>query len=135
MKTVASRLRNRRMGLCLTQAELAQKIEVSRSAVAQWESHAGSLPSTASFTSLAAVLGCNFEWLATGRGPRSADSVSPGEDSAAAAVDFRYFARDDAEEQLIAAFRELDEYDQEVVSTLVGSLRAKPKLTRRRQAA
>jgi transcriptional regulator with XRE-family HTH domain len=134
MKTVASRLRNCRMHLGLTQAALAQRIEVSRSAVAQWESHDGSLPSTASFTQLAAALGCSFEWLATGRGPRSASSDASNDASAATAVDLRSFARDDAEEQLLGDFRELDEYDQETVTQLVQALRNKPKV-RRREAA
>lgn len=133
--TFAARLRSCRIGLRLTQAELATRLNVSRSAVAQWESDSGSLPSTASFTSLAATLACSFEWLATGRGQRTLDSGAVPETSAAAAVDFRFFARDDAEEQLMAGFRDLDSHDRDIVSTLVASLQARPRFARRREAA
>lgn len=131
MSSAASRLRSHRAELGWTQGELAQKLSVSRSAVAQWENDEGSLPSTASFMKLAVVLGCSFEWLATGQGTRESGTAAP-EDSAAAAVDLRYFARSDAEEQMISAFRVLVESDQKLVGSLLSSMQDKTRMARRR---
>lgn len=71
-KNVALRIRSARQAARLTQADLAARLRVSRSAVAQWENASGSTPATAHFAGLAQVLGCTFEWLATGRGRRMA---------------------------------------------------------------
>lgn len=132
MISAASRLRSHRAGLGWTQGELAKKLGVSRSAVAQWENEEGSLPSTASYMKLAVVLGCSFEWLATGQGARESGAAAP-EDSAAAAVDLRYFARSDAEERVISAFRALEESDQKTVASLLSSLEDKTRMARRRE--
>jgi transcriptional regulator with XRE-family HTH domain len=111
----------------MTQGELAAMLCVSRSAVAQWESANGSAPSTSSFAGLAVVLGCSFEWLATGRGPRSSerrDGVSDEDDLGA--VERRHFARDDEEEQLIEAFRTLDDFDRAALLSLAETLSGRP---------
>lgn len=133
-RSVALRIRSARRAARMTQGELASMLCVSRSAVAQWESANGSAPSTSSFAGLAVALGCTFEWLATGRGPRS-----PGRrESAAAAgeieaVQRRHFARDDEEEQLIEAFRTLDEFDRGAILSLAETLSGRPLRTRRQR--
>lgn len=136
-KQIALRVRSARQAARLTQAELAARLGLSRSAVAQWESATGSVPSTASFAGLAAALGCHFEWLATGQGPRApVRRASPDpQGEPAQAVDFRYFARDDEEERLIEAFRALDDFDRTAVMTLVETLSARPVRARRREHA
>jgi hypothetical protein len=93
------------------------------------------VPSSASFASLAVTLGCSFEWLATGKGPRLADSRAgrAPEETAEAAVVFRHFARDDEEEQLIVAFRELDPFDRATVVALTETLSARPTRSVRRR--
>lgn len=77
-KYVALRIRSARQAVRLTQADLAVRLHVSRSAVAQWENASGSTPATAHFAGLAQVLGCTFEWLATGRGRRMARGPEAG---------------------------------------------------------
>lgn len=52
----------------LTQQQLAERIGVQRSAVAQWERLHGTRPASARLVAVALVTGVNFDWLATGRG-------------------------------------------------------------------
>lgn len=53
----------------LSQAELARRIGVSRSAVAQWEREFTE-PSAGHLRRLAEVARCSYDWLANGIGPR-----------------------------------------------------------------
>jgi transcriptional regulator with XRE-family HTH domain len=118
----------------LTQAQLAAMLNLSRSAIAQWECASGSMPSTASFAALAAALDCSFEWLVTGKGPRLAKNRTgvSSECCSDNTVMSRYFARSDEEEQLIEAFRELDAFDRAAVVTLMETLSARPMRLRGR---
>lgn len=136
-KQIALRIRSARQAARLTQSELAAALNLSRSAVAQWESASGSAPSTASFARLAAALGCTFEWLATGQGPRSATrrATSGVDDDVPPAVLYRHFAHNDEEEQLIEAFRALDDFDRAAVVVLTETLSARPQRSRRARAA
>jgi transcriptional regulator with XRE-family HTH domain len=121
MMGIATRIRTARLASGRSQAELARLLDVSRSAVAQWESPDGSDPSAANLARLATMLECSFEWLATGRGGRL--SHRPRRDQAAAeAVQLRYFAHDDAEENLLAGFRTLDGLDKKAVAALIDAL-------------
>lgn len=133
-KNIALRIRSARQAARLTQMKLAGMLNVSRSAVAQWESASGSSPSTANFAGLAVALECSFEWLAIGKGPRRASrrgSAASG-DHPEPAVTLRHFARSDEEEQLIEAFRELDVFDRAAVIGLSETLSARPLRLRRR---
>jgi transcriptional regulator with XRE-family HTH domain len=66
-KEVGSRIRAAREGLGMTQAALAQRVGVSRSAVAQWETgRSGQVGSN--LTQIAAVLEVGIEHLLLGRG-------------------------------------------------------------------
>lgn len=135
-KSIALRIRSARQAARLTQAQLSTMLNLSRSAVAQWESASGSTPSTTHFADLAAALGCSFEWLATGKGTRHAtrrvDAAS--EENGEFAVVHRHFARSDEEEQLIEAFRELDAFDRAAVVGLTENLSARPLRKRRLSA-
>lgn len=51
----------------LSQQALADLINISRSALAQWETEL-SRPTLESLRKISEVLGVSFEWLATGRG-------------------------------------------------------------------
>lgn len=132
-KQIALRIRSARQAARLTQSELAAALNLSRSAVAQWESASGSAPSTANFARLAATLGCTFEWLATGQGSRS-NTRRPAfgrDDDPSPAVLYRLFAHNDEEEQLIEAFRTLDDFDRAAVVVLTETLSARPQRARR----
>ena len=133
-KQIAMRIRSARQAARLTQSELAALLNLSRSAIAQWESRSGCAPSTTSFARLAAALDCSFEWLATGKGVRHPGTriAARHDEVAEATVISRYFARDDAEERIIEAFRELDAFDRDAVLVLVEALSARPQRTRMR---
>lgn len=114
----------------MTQTELARRLDVSRSAVAQWERKAGSNPVASNLQKLACALDCSFEWLATGRGPRQ-PVKSNGQDAETTAM-LRHFARDEAEDQLLLLFRGLDDRDQGVLLMVAGSLCGSPAKGRKR---
>lgn len=63
------RIRRARRLALVSQNELARRVGVNRSAVAQWESASSTTcPSVGHLIDLAVETGVNFEWLATGRG-------------------------------------------------------------------
>jgi transcriptional regulator with XRE-family HTH domain len=128
LRSQSHRIRQARRTSKLTQTGLAQKLGVSRSAVAQWENPGGSQPSTANLARLAGALECSFEWLATGRSARSA---APGEHIDAAVV-MRHFARDDVEEHLLGVFRALDEVDRQAVVAMADALSLRQRPSRRK---
>lgn len=64
------RIRKARKSKGLSQAGLAKKLGVNRSAVANWEC-AASMPCSARLERLAIATDVSFEWLATGRGKPS----------------------------------------------------------------
>ncbi len=101
--SLSIRIRQARRRLSLSQAGLAQRIGVHRSAVAQWESSDGANPTTTHLSHIASVADVSFEWLATGRGrmpvSNSDDDVTP--------VSLDYLARDAQEEALLRWFRQL----------------------------
>lgn len=121
VKSAASRIRLARRAAGLTQNDLARDLQVSRSAVAQWERSEGSNPAASNLEKLAVTLACSFEWLATGRGTRNAN-----DNAESAAVVLRHFAKDDAEEHLLAVFRELDGLDRKAVISLADTLSMRP---------
>lgn len=66
-----TRMRLARRHIGLSQAELAERVGVHRSAVSHWESPGGHSPSLSNIRRVAKVANVHFEWLATGRGPMS----------------------------------------------------------------
>lgn len=68
MLSMSTRIRRARSAAKLSQTQLATVVGVQRSAVAQWESAAGTTPSLGHLTQVAIATGVYFEWLATGRG-------------------------------------------------------------------
>lgn len=69
MTAMPSRIRRARTSKKLSQAELARRVGVERSAVTQWERSEGTTPSVSHLCRIAVETGVCFEWLATGRGP------------------------------------------------------------------
>lgn len=76
MPTLDNRIRRARSLAGLTQADLALRVGVQRSAVAQWESPNGSLPSMEHLIAIAVQTGVSLEWLGTGRGAARPDEVA-----------------------------------------------------------
>ena len=133
-RAMATRMRLIRRAANLTQAELASQMGMSRSAVAQWESPSGSSPSAENLSRLAVKLNCSYEWLATGRGSRSANQRGTGHPAEDPAEVLRFFASTDAEEHLLATFRQLESWDQDVVGSLADLLATRPGSATRRVA-
>lgn len=70
MSKLSQRVLEARKAIGLSQEALALELNVSRSAVAQWEMRNGTSPSVENLIALARRTGLSFEYLATGRGPR-----------------------------------------------------------------
>lgn len=102
MAALADRIKDSRKVARLTQAELARRIGVQPSAVAQWESTRGTAPTVQNLIKIATVTSVSFEWLATGRGS-SRRRVHV--DSTAIRVDD--FAHNEFEEQMLMLARQL----------------------------
>jgi transcriptional regulator with XRE-family HTH domain len=115
MEMLRDRIRSARKYARLTQAELAGKLGVVPSAIAQWERPLGSAPTSANLIRIADLLDVSFEWLATGRGvPHKNVAETP-------ALELRYFAMDGSEERLLATFRGLGPEQRKAVSRLLES--------------
>jgi transcriptional regulator with XRE-family HTH domain len=77
MNALPVRIRRARAGAKLSQAELARRVGVKRSAVTQWEHPAGTVPSMPHLLRIAIETGTCVEWLATARGPMHGDTATP----------------------------------------------------------
>ena len=96
---LCTRIRVARQRANLSQADLADSLGVSRTAVANWESHkVRSCPSGERISEIAILTGVSWEWLATGRGSAA---VSP---EMVPTVDAD-FVEDPIERTLLAGFR------------------------------
>lgn len=112
-----TRIRRARTVSKLTQAELATLVGVHRSAVAQWEQQQGTTPSVANLARVAEALEISFEWLATGRGRMKLDAAfETGERIPSD------FARDELEERILLASRNLNQRKREAVLALMEAL-------------
>lgn len=100
MSALSLRVRKARATARLSQAELATRVGVKRSAVTQWEHPAGTKPSVGHLIQIALETDVAFEWLATGRGPtrsNTAELVPP--------MIMDDFARDEHESQALNYLR------------------------------
>ncbi len=69
MKSIAIRIREARKLRNISQRELSEMVEVTASAVSQYET-SQSEPSIKNLARIAVALDVSFEWLATGRGEK-----------------------------------------------------------------
>lgn len=102
MFSMAFRIRRARTAAALTQAALARRLGVQRSAVTQWESDAGTTPSVVHLAQIACETRVPFEWLATGRGPGRME-----EGALDVAVVVQDYARDEMESRMLEAMRRI----------------------------
>jgi transcriptional regulator with XRE-family HTH domain len=107
MQDRGNRVRQARRHAKLSQQQLAARVGVHRSAVAQWEMAGGSHPTVENLARIAATTSVHFEWLATGRGQmKYASNLLPGED--APAVVLEYSAQSETEVRALLAIRQLE---------------------------
>lgn len=102
MLSMSTRVRRARTQAGLSQAELARRIGVERSAVTQWERAKGTRPSVGHLAQVAVETGVMFEWLATGRGASQPESGAF--DTALVTEDY---AQDAMESRALTALRRL----------------------------
>lgn len=100
MISLATRIRRARTVATLSQATLARRVGVHRSAVTQWERAPGTTPSVDHLLQVATVTGVAFEWLATGRGQSYPEAG--GFDMAVVIQDY---ANDDLESRVLSGLR------------------------------
>lgn len=113
MVTLPMRIRRARSLSRITQAELARRLDVKRSAVSQWESAHGTTPSVPHLIRIAVETGTCFEWLATGRGP------SRLEHDVSDALVLKDFAQDELESRGLFALGRLSREKKRVAVTII----------------
>lgn len=102
MHTLPTRIRKARLAAQLTQAEMARRIGVKRSAATQWEHPLGTSPSMHHLIQIAIETGTCVEWLGTGRGPSRCDGTET-----APALPREDCAQDASESEALLRFRKL----------------------------
>lgn len=114
------RIRRARRKVGMSQAALAERLHVRRSAVSNWESANDVHPSMQNLIAIARACEVSLEWLGTGRGAMASDPAGLADVPAAHAelVD----AHD--ERTLLAGFRNLPRRSQQAVLELVEILQA-----------
>jgi len=115
----------------MTQAQLAERVGVHRSAVAQWESVGGSHPTMENCARIALTTSVSLEWLTTGRGRMLyASDLIPGDETPALLID--HAAHSETEIRALAGMRKLDSKSLLAVVDLIEALgRTRPlKLNR-----
>lgn len=117
MFAMSSRIRQARVAVRLSQAELARRLAVQRSAVTQWERDSGTHPSTAHLAQIACETGVHFEWLATGRG-----EARPWDGSLDVAVATGDYARDELESRALTGLRRVNGRRREAVVKIIEML-------------
>ena len=124
---MAARIRRARRKSGLSQASLAERLHVRRSAVSNWESVNDIQPSLQNLIALAKVCGVSFDWLGTGRGDMAPDADPLGDVAAADAE----LVEAPEERELLAMFRDLPRKPRQLVLDLVATLHAGRRRTRR----
>lgn len=114
-----TRIRQARSKAKLTQSALAESLKLNRSAVSQWESPAGSLPTVENLIRIAHVTHVSFEWLATGRGRMQ--HMHDERDTPAVQLDC--YAHDWQEERLLKDYRGLPATARKALIDLLESIK------------
>ncbi len=124
---MAERIRRARRKSGLSQAALAERLDVRRSAVSNWEAVNDIQPSLQNLIALARACTVSFEWLGTGRGVMSPDEALLSDIPAADAE----LVEVQEERDLLAMFRGLPRKSQQLVVSLVETLHASRRRSRR----
>lgn len=105
INTFGTRLREKRNERQLTQAAIASKIGVKRSAVSQWESDE-TQPKGKNLTKLCKILDCDIDWIQNGKS-KNKSSIMDGLSSDAVLVIKRVAELDKLKDGRVAAARVL----------------------------
>lgn len=124
-KALKDRIRQARLSAELSQAALAEKIGIQRSAVAQWERLDGSRPTVENLCKIATITAVRFEWLATGRGHRTLTETE--DHSLDQEVQLKYLAGTDCEMRTLVAMRKLSLHESHAIMELAETLALKSK--------
>lgn len=111
------RIRRARTLAGLTQAALASRLGVQRTAVTQWECERGTSPSVEHMSQIAHETEVCFEWLATGRGP-----CRPETGAFDAAVIREDFAHNELESRILQSLRRVSGRKREILVHIVEML-------------
>jgi transcriptional regulator with XRE-family HTH domain len=112
--TFAARIRRARLLASLSQTELGQHLNLTRSAISQWERFSGSKPKLDHLAKLATLCKVQFEWLSTGRG-----AMKLGDTHQEPAAHMAEFAFDEQESRLLIGFRQLTGRKKDAIVDLV----------------
>ena len=110
--SISTRILSARMKASLTQAQLAQRLGIHRSAVAQWELGSTN-PSLMHLTQIADIVGVRLDWLATGRGVARGGQTTLRSRSAIGQ------ARNEFETQCLLSFRRIPSHKHPLVFQLL----------------
>ena len=124
-KSLKDRIRHARLTAGLSQAALAEKVGIQRSAVAQWERVDGSRPTVENLCKVATIASVRFEWLATGRGHRTLTATE--DHSLDQEVQLMYLAGTDHEIRILIAMRKLTVHESNAITELAETLALKAK--------
>ena len=114
--SLAKRIRSARIARGLSQAQLAELMKVTRSAISQWELARGAtIPRGHRLERLAVILNVTVEWLTTGRDARR--GLATADDSGG----YRRALADD-ERTLLDGYARLDPPGRAALLTLLRSL-------------
>lgn len=116
--TISTRIRAARRAAGLSQSQLAELMNVTRSACSQWEQPQGTAPRGTRLERLATLLGVSVEWLATGNGEMD------GRDRAADTRPSYRNALTDEERELLDAYAHLRKDGRRAVLALMREMRA-----------
>ena len=124
MRDLTTRIRQARRRVAYSQTDLAAKVGVNRSAVAQWERPGGSTPTSSNLSKIAVITSVRYEWLATGRGQMCAAAYD--DVAEVPALELQFYAHDGIEERVLQGLRKLEYWQTLTIAELVESLGRKP---------
>lgn len=134
MRASDNRIRQARRSAALSQRDLASRVGVHRSAVAQWEAVSGCHPTVENSARIALATQVSFEWLVTGRGRmRFSSDIIPGD--ATPAVLLTHCAQGEVEVRALSAMRKLNTLTQLAVIEMMDALAQPPPLKLNRATA
>lgn len=119
---MGERIRRARRRAGISQAQLADAVRVRRSAVSNWESAAEVHPTMVNLAAIAQACNVSLDWLGTGRGAMSVDTLDDVQAADAELVDAP------AERRLLAIFRSLPRHSQALILDLLELLVVRKRL-------